>query len=89
MTTTTEAPIFPTGVHDIVSNDLGGGFTEFVCSAGDYAGIVAHTDRPAEMRMARGAAYCHAADQRGGMCHAGCYDDDGHTDGCLYEDGDG
>jgi hypothetical protein len=22
---------------------------------------------------------------RGGMCHAACFDDHGHTDGCLYE----
>ena len=74
-------PLFPPGVHDIVVNDLGDGRTEFVCAAGDYAGVVAHTGQPAEMRQARVIAYEHAARHRRVPCHAECVEEPE----CVYD----
>lgn len=78
-------PLSTPGVHDIVENDLGDGRTEFVCEMGDYPGVVAHTANRAAMSMARLVAHDHAARHRRGPCHAACYDEHGHTDGCLYD----
>lgn len=89
MTTDLIVPVFPPGVHDIISRPCGTGIetgrpiTEFVCSAGDYAGIEAHTDSPEEMRWARVVAYEHAARHRRRPCHTACVDEPE----CLY-DGD-
>lgn len=78
----TVIPLFPPGVHDIVSNDIGDGLTEFVCSAGDYVGAVAHTDKPEEMRMAFGATVsAHAVKYRRRLCHEACVDEPE----CLYD----
>lgn len=82
---TTDVPVFPAGTHDIVKS-TNGGVTTIRCVAGDWT-VDAHTD--AEIAWATRAAYTHSAARQRGMCHAACYDEHGHTDGCLYDGEDG
>lgn len=77
-------PLFPPGVHDLVSEPIDDGMTRLSCSAGDWGRTDVRTAD--EIAWVRSAHAVHAAHHRG-RCHVACYDEHGHTDGCLY-DGD-
>lgn len=84
---TTERPIFPPGVHDIIRTTEGR-FVRVRCTAGDFD-VEAHADSPHEVAMAVEGGWKHRRRKTTGQCHAACYDEHGHTDGCLYDGDDG
>lgn len=84
----TVIPLFPPGVHDIVVDPPNGGLCEVRCTGCDWS-VPAHTDNDEEIRWAKGAGHLHAAKHRLGPCHEACYDEQGHTEGCLYEGDEG
>lgn len=74
--------LFPPGVHDAVVEHVADDVSRISCSEGDWLTVDAHTRD--EIRWVFAAHALHARQHRG-MCHPACYDQDGQTDGCLYE----